>query len=195
MVDLQRDDGVPFTAMFVRHRNKSMQRSYVAQCALAYLRAQHERGVRGAVIVDMDDTLIDGNESVINGFQTMRDMYSDIFRLYNVHVVSARPDYDHGHVMDLLHSRGFYLPPDRLHLMRPEEYEGDISYVERFKWGKCVEIARLHGGVVARFGDRLWDVAHSDSPHTYLHHVKDSDCYMFVDPRQHGTVSFKLPGR
>ena len=39
------------------------------------------------------------------------------------------------------------------------------------------------GGVVARFGDKLWDVAHIDSLHTYLGHIRDRDCYVFLDPK------------
>ena len=54
--------------------------------------------------------------------------------------------------------------------------------------------SRAHSGVVARFGDKLWDVAHVDSLDTYLQHVGDRDCYLFVDPRLKGTLSAKLPG-
>ena len=59
---------------------------------------------------------------------------------------------------------------------------------------KMAKIAKEHKGVVARFGDKLWDVAHYDSLHNYLSHVCDSQCYVFFDPGLGGTFSGKLPG-
>ena len=192
------DDRVPFPAFHVRGRTKTELRSFVAEHAKLWLRTQHKRGARGAVMVDIDDTLIDGNERVEHGFQFMHELYDEAALLYPVHVVTARPDDDHGHCMRLLRDRGFAVPPDRLHMLPAHLYGRDTRHVEDFKHAAYVQIGRQHGGVVARFGDKLWDVAHRDSlrgERGYLAHVDDRDCYLFLDPALRGTMSAKLPGQ
>ena len=191
---LVEDARVPFPAYYVRYKSKTEQRMFVAFHAIQWLRFQHRRGTLGCVMVDIDDTLIDGNENVVNGFQFMKDFYQEIQAMFPMHVVTARPREDHARVMKLLLSRGFCIPPDRLHMLPTEDYGKDTSYVEDFKWTTYLAIGRAHDGVVARLGDKLWDVAHFDSLTTYLSHVADRDCYVFLDPRQKGTASFKLPG-
>lgn len=188
------DTKVPFPAFYVRYKNKTDQRMFIATHALHWIRLQHARGYRGAVMVDIDDTLIDGNENVVNGFQFMKDLYLEIATLFPLHVVTARPDDDHAKCMRLLASRGFCIPPDRLHMLPAHLYGQSHTHVETFKWNTYLKIARAHGGVVARMGDKMWDVAHYRSLETSLKHVDDKDCYVFFDPEQKGTASFKLPG-
>jgi hypothetical protein len=188
------DPKVDFRAFHVRSRSKTDMRLFVATHALPWLQHQHRRGSSGAVMVDIDDTLIDGNENVVHGFQYMKALYNEVQLLFPLYVVTARPDEDRDKVMKMLHRRGFCIPIDRLLMLPTEHYNKDLAHVERFKWRSYLEIAQAHDGVVARFGDKLWDVAHHASLHTYLSHVKDRDCYMFVDPNMKGTVSYKLPG-
>jgi hypothetical protein len=191
---LSADPTVPFPAFFVRYRTKTEQRMFVAFHALNWIRFQHKRGSTGAIMIDIDDTLIDGNESVSNGFQYMKELYHNIGILFPLHIVTARPREDHHAVMKMLLDRGFCLPPDRLHMLPTELYGQDYSHVERFKWNTFVQIGKSHGGVVARFGDKMWDVAHFQSLHGTLAHVHDRDCYIFRDPSMKGTISYKLPG-
>ena len=73
-------------------------------------------------------------------------------------------------------------------------YGKDLQHVVDFKWRTCVRIGQQHNGVVARLGDKLWDVAHPQSLTTYLKHVDDRGCYLFMDPMLRGTYSGKLPG-
>ena len=193
-MSLVADTRVPFPAYFVRYKSKTEQRMFVAYHAEQWVTYQHRRNSLGAVMVDIDDTLIDGNENVLHGFQYMKNLYEHIQTLFPLHVVTARPDEDHARVMRLLADRGFCIPPDRLHMLPTEHYGKDYSYVETFKWNTYVKIGREHNGVVARFGDKLWDVAAHESLTGYLAHVDDRDCYVFMDPAQKGTASFKLPG-
>lgn len=188
------DDRVSFPAYYVRYKSKTDQRMFIAFHAIQWIRFQHKRRTLGCVMLDIDDTLIDGNENVVNGFQFMKDLYQEIQTMFPVHVVTARPHDDHARVMKLLLSRGFCVPPDRLHMLPTEHYGKDYYYVEEFKWNTFLTIAREHNGVVARFGDKMWDVAHKQSLTSYLSHVQDRDCYIFLDPKQKGTASFKLPG-
>ena len=94
----------------------------------------------------------------------------------------------------MLAERGFSIPPDRLHMLPTKDYGKETSLVEDFKWRTCLEISRIHNGLVARFGDKLWDCAHLQALRKDLLHVPDRHCYIFRDPRMKGCVSYKLPG-
>jgi hypothetical protein len=195
---LVKDTTLHFPAYLVCSTRKTEQRQFVASHATDWLALRKASGAKGAVMVDIDDTLIDGNESVGNGFQYMKSLYEKASKLFPVHVVTARPDDEHARVMQLLSTRGFSIPPDRLHMLPAALYGEDESHVVRFKWDAYQRIRHEHGGVVARIGDKLWDVAHIESMHAdtgSLRHVRDEDCIVFSDPRQKGTVSYKLPGR
>lgn len=191
---LVEDARVNFTAYFVHDKTKTAQRRFVADHALIWLRMQHARGVRGAIYYDVDDTLIDGNDAVRNGFDDMRELFNVASDLFVVQVVTARPDDQHARVVELLNKRGFRIAASRVHCLPSALYDGPSKHVEDFKWRKYEDFVKAHGRVVARFGDRLWDVAHRDSLHTYLAHVDDRDCYIFFDPALNGTLSSKLPG-
>lgn len=192
---VEEDTRVAFPSYFVRYPTKTAQRAFVAMNALTWLNMQHKRGCKGAIMVDIDDTLIDGNEAVLHGFQDMRDLYTKASVLFPLHIVTARPREDHHSCMKMLAARGFCIPPDRLHMLPTHLYGQDTSHVEDFKWQTFLNIAKAHQGVVARFGDKMWDVAHMKALRGgYLEHVRDRDCYIFYDPALKGTASFKLPG-
>ena len=192
-VRLSADGRVDFPAYFV-HGRKVDQRRFVAQAAITWLTVQKKRGACGAIMVDIDDTLIDGHQCVQNGFQFMQELYATAGLDYPIHVVTARPDSDHASAMRMLSQRGFSIPTDRLHMLPAHLWGKETSHVERFKWRTYLTIGRMHQGVVARFGDMLWDVAHVDTLHTTLKHVHDRDCYVFLDPALGDTLSCKLPG-
>lgn len=193
-ISTHEDKNTHFALFHVKAKTKTEQRMFVAFHAYDWIRFQYKRGMAGAIMVDIDDTLIDGNESVNHGFQYMKELYNDVGVLFPVHVVTARPLEDHHIVMKMLKERGFVIPPDRLHMLPTEFYGRGNSHVENFKWKTFLAIAKQHGGVVARFGDKLWDVANAHTLHTTLAHVKDEDCCIFYDPSMKGTVSYKLPG-
>ena len=157
-------------------------------------------------MIDIDDTLINNSEKVEDGFEFMKAMYDEISLLLPIYIVTARPRNEHINVMTMLKGIGFCIPPDRLRMLPTEMYyNGNNKDVEEFKWGEYMKISRLHNGVVARLGDKMWDVAHIHSlrPESKvgrsrcildLSHVPDRACYMFMDPNLNGTVSAKLPG-
>lgn len=192
-IDIVKDKQVDFPAVFV-DGHKTEQRRVVAEYALSWITYQKGCGEKGCIIFDIDDTLIDGNENVKSGFQFMVDMYLKVHQLYPVHIVTARPDEDHAACMEMLSKKGVCIPPDRLHMLPAKLWGEDLKYVERFKWECHLTCVRLHGGVIARFGDKMWDVAHIQSLRTYLKHVEDKHCYIFFDPFLRGTLSGKLPG-
>ena len=193
-ITIHPDEKVLFPAFTIRGKNKTELREFVAEHGLLWLEHQKTQGVKGCVMVDIDDTLIDGRELVHNGFQFMEHLYHTANRWFPIHVVTARPDDDKENVIDLLHKRNFMVDPDRLHCLPAHLYGRSTRHVEEFKFGKFQELTKLHDLVVARFGDKLWDSAHISSLDTYLSHVRDKECYIYWDPQMPGTLSAKLPG-
>ena len=127
--------------------------------ALLWLGYQFKRGIQGAVVFDIDDALIDGNETVHHGFNFMVELYDTVFQWFPVHVVTARPDDQHAVVMEMLKERGLCIPPDRLHMLPQELYGLSTRHVEEFKWKVHERLVAQHKFVVGRFDDKLWDVA------------------------------------
>lgn len=194
-MDICQDTKVSFPCFLLKTpKKKTEQRKYIAEISMSWIRLQKHRCASGAIMLDIDDTLIDGNECVHNGFQFMHYLFTESSALYPIHLVTARPDDTHSITMKLLKKRGFLIPPDRLHMLPAKLYGKGSTHVEEFKWRTFIEIGQQHHGVVAKFGDKLWDVAHIDSLHTYLSHIQDKDCCIFLDPAQNGTMSAKLPG-
>jgi hypothetical protein len=189
------DPAVNFPAYFVRASTHTALRRFVASHGLLWLRCMKARGAKGAVVYDIDDTILDGNEQVVRGFEQMRVLFEEAFQLFPVHVVTARPRIDHDKCMRMLRDRGFHISPDRLHMLPTHLYDRSTRHVEDFKWAVHQKLVADHGAVLAKFGDKLWDVAHRSSLRSYLGHVSDADCYLFWDPRLNGTLSAKLPGR
>lgn len=194
MVTLSFDPRVDFPAAFVQAKTKTEKRKFVADHALLWIRDMKRRGATGCLMFDIDDTIINGNEAVTHGFEQIKELYNEASQYYPVYIVTARPDSEHDNVMALLRKLGFAIPPDRLHMLPEALYDGPSDHVVDFKWQCFLDMAQKHGGCVARFGDRKWDVAHRDSLDTYLDHVRHADCYIMRDPALRGTVSYKLPG-
>ena len=188
------DENLPFPFYTVKCKTKKEQRQYVASHANMWLSLQKKRGAKGAVMIDIDDTLIDSNGNVRGGFEHMKELYLSKSLDFPFHIVTARPDDDHEYVMGMLSRRGFHVPPDRLHMLPAQHYGKAYSYVEDFKWKTFLKIAQQHSGCVARFGDKMWDVAHFEALKSYLSHVDDKQSCIFLDPSQKGCVSYKLPG-
>jgi hypothetical protein len=188
-------DRAGFPSSFYINGNKTDQRTAVADHALLWLRIMKNMKRTGCIMVDIDDTLIDGNEAVHNGFQFMRVFYCAASQLYPLHMVTARPDSDHAAVIEMMWDRGYCIPPDRLHMLPAHLYGKTTRHVEEFKFKKSKEIAAMHNGLLVRVGDKLWDVTHLDTMDKGgLHHVADKDSYVFIDPLQPKTASYKLPG-
>lgn len=195
VVRLEPDPKVSFASYFVRAKNKTEAREFVGLHALAWCRLQHKRRAQGALIFDIDDTVLDGHERVAHGFPLMQTLFHEAGMLFPVYFVTARPDDQHANVMRMLKDRDFVVPPDRLYMLSKRAYDhGTAADIEEFKFRSYCEIAKRHGGVVARLGDKAWDCHHLNALHTYLAHVRDEDCHICRDPALKGTVSYKLPG-
>ena len=188
------DNTFDFPVYSVQGGTKAEQRQYIAEYAISWLMLQKKRGVYGAIMIDIDDTILDGRQMVQNGFELMKTLFDVAVCFFPIHIVTARPDSEKDYVIRMLQERGFTIPFDRLHLLQEAWYGKGDEFVERYKLDMFIRIANMHNGCVARFGDRLWDVAHIDALHTYMKDVSNRSCYIFKDRRLRGTLSFKLPG-
>lgn len=192
---LEIDTAANFPCFIVKGRCKSEKRRFLALACLDWLKfCKQHLHCQGAIMVDIDDTLVDGNQNIKNGFEFMKLMMDDTSLNFPIHIVTARPLEQHKYVMRMLQDRKICIPPDRLHMLPSHLWGKGDAHVEKFKWETFVLISKLHKGVAARFGDRLWDVAHIDALKTYQKHISEKDCCLFIDPKLRGTMSAKLPG-
>ena len=197
------DKRVPFPAHFICDQSIQAKRQMIARIGMSWLRLQKERGAQGFIMFDIDETIVDNNENVIHGFEYMRELFNEYHSKFPIHFVTARPHTDHAYVIDMLAKKKFSISPERLHMLPAEQYNKDEKYTIAFKWETFLEISKMHGGCVARFGDQLWDVAHCHYDNatsqykvdTSLSHVQYKDCYVYYDPKLKGTMSCKMPGK
>lgn len=147
-----------------------------------------------AVVLDIDDTLVDRQEKLNDGFQFMAEFFKDA-RMHGVsmHFVSARPESTRGEVLRLLNAACCGVDSRNLWLMTDRAYDsGDMDKVVSFKDASYKAIRRDHT-VIARFGDRLWDIARPKVVGTKLSALDDRSCFVCVDST-HWCLSAKLPG-
>lgn len=181
--------------------SKTAKREFVATVGLLWLQYQKRRGRRGAVVFDIDDTLIDYRDKVESGFDAMVDLFQFAARHFCTYVVTARPfeagrqgEEDVQYVHDLLRERGIVLPRERLYLMPLHEYNKGGDATEAYKTRTTESIRRREGVILARFGDKMWDCVASSGLHGagQYTHVSDGDAYLGRDGH---TVFGKLPGQ
>ena len=153
---------------------------FIAFHAIQWIRFQRQRRTLGCVMVDIDDTLIDGN-SVVNGFQFMKDLYQEIQTMFPVHVVTARPDEDHARVMKLKLSRGFCIPPDHLQGSHRALRQGLLVHW-RSSMNTFLKIARAQRCGRAFRRQNVGRRAQTESDR--VPRTQDKDCCVFLDPRQ-----------
>ena len=112
------DPTITFPAYFIKNvKTKRDKRDFIAEVGMSWLQIQHMRGARGGIMVDIDDTLINTQENVLQGFESMLKMYQKAFRKFPIHIVTARPDDTHEIVLDLLNRRGYSVGVGSLHML------------------------------------------------------------------------------
>ena len=149
---------------------------------------------------DIDDTLIDDDQKVQKGFEHMRELFLICKTLkFPVYVVTARPDDDEEYVYGMMGRRGMHIEDKHLHMLPAKQYnEKDDDkrdkFITNFKFGVYLDLVKKHDRVLARFGDKFWDVTHKITIERDLGHLPDTTCLIFRDRLQGMCVSYKLPG-
>ena len=122
-----KDDATSFPSFIVKGKTLTDKRAFIADAAKTYLGALHKATRKGAVMFDIDDTLIDGHERCQHGFDAMASLYNTLESMYPIHVVTARPDDTKVKTLETLKKRGLVVPVDRLHIptdvFRPSGHE------------------------------------------------------------------------
>ena len=186
---------------------RKMIRQFIAHMSITYMRFLHNTGHRGAIVYDIDDTLVtsvprsDEDSGYIDGFEYLNEMFHSVRDLFTVYIVTARPDSDKVHVMNMLKRNNIIIDPDRLRMVPEDDYHnGPSDVTQKVKWEEHLKIDRecrtRNETILAKFGDRLWDVANIDSLSTYLKHIPHNSAYVFWDthPEMRGCMSCKLVG-
>lgn len=177
--------------------SKFAKRTLVAEVGMVWIRSvlaaqQHRSTAKPpAIIFDIDDTLCDSTE---RGFDHMIRLFQMARRnSLRLHVISARPEGTRRVVLELLNRLCVGVDSENLYLMTEEEYStGGPAITTNFKHTNYEKVATKHT-VIARFGDRIWDVARPEVIKSKLSGCKDEDSFFCVDPK-YFYLSAKLPG-
>tara|TARA_B100001540_G_C15769579_1_gene625677 strand:- start:181 stop:771 length:591 start_codon:yes stop_codon:yes gene_type:complete len=179
---------------------KSASRYEIAQILKCWFAYHNHIRSRGAIVVDLDDTLINHQQRVTEGFEHIRNALIDASHNFPFYVVTARPVEDHADVLRMVRKLGFHLADRRLYMMKTEEYyETDPKkrdrFSEAFKWESAIEIEENEGRLLLRMGDRLWDaIPNPGKNEAKFSHIDDRQPFLFFDV-VHQTLCVKLPGR
>ena len=189
----------PYSCYRVDATSKRQKLEVIALVAKLWLRgyglAECSREHTPAIVYDVDETLIDGNQRVSGGYRRIREVFDEGRRAgFSTHLVTARPRSSRRDVLELLERERIVVDSSNLWMMDDGEWErNDPRDVKRFKYDSFKKIRKQHGSVVARFGDRLWDICRPDHADTCLRDVQDKECVLFFDPGQ-GCLCSKMPG-
>ena len=178
--------------------SKTTSRFEIAQILRGWFTYHNQKRSKGAIIVDLDDTLINHQQRVAEGFEHIRNALIDASHNFPFYVVTARPVEDHAVVLRMVRNLGFHLADSRLYMMDTEEYretDPDRShrFQENFKWSSADKIEQREGRILLRMGDRLWDAVPNPGMNEHkFKHIEDKQPFLFFDP-VHRTLCVKLP--
>lgn len=199
--DVQKQPGVRDSkkwAILLRGTAKQPKRECLALIGKQWIQEilRTQQPLTPAIVLDIDDTLVDGDERVEDGFQQMADMVTCArLKGVSIHFVSARPESTAEDVLKLLHQARCAVDKRNLWLMNDKEYDSkNMKYVIRFKNKSYTDI-RKQNRVIARFGDRLWDIARPVIVDRSLStsELNDRSCFVTIDPT-HLCLCAKMPG-
>ena len=157
-----------------------------------WLSLQLKRGIKGCIIFDIDDTVIEEKD------EKLIDPIANIFKKYRdlgvpVIFVTARPNVrgNKKETENMLKKRGLdgYSGLDLI----PERSDD----VDAFKFERRNYYYKKYGNVLARIGDQYWDSI--TPPHTLkgdtelLKNMSSKRCFILFHPKL-SEVSVKLPG-
>ena len=130
------------------HGSRKKQRQDLMEYLDKYLRHCDRTKCKGALIFDIDDTLVDHRERPI---REVYDTYQKFRHRFPTYIVTARPSCYRKETEDML--RRNQITYDKLFLLPPREEHDPGLY----KWRLRRQIAKKHGRVLAACGDQSWD--------------------------------------
>lgn len=114
--------------------------NYLSHCA--------RRNIKGALVFDIDETLIDEQDRDI---RDVIQLYKRFRHTFPTYIITARPDRYRRYTKDQLerHHIDCY---KRLFLLPNDTHPG------KFKWNTRKHIEAVEGRILATVGDQMWDV-------------------------------------
>lgn len=192
----------PVNANFVMTKIEgtvSEQRKKTMQWLDLWLTHEIKKGRRGALIFDIDETVI---ENTNNGEVLIKPV-ADLYKKYRdmglpVYFITARPSVrGNKQETEKMLSRMGLGGYRNIYLLSKEFYDQGHMGVHKFKHSKRIEVLNICKDVLVRVGDMAWD---SLPPSTtfrndtsILKKIKNEDSYIIFHPKQN-EVSIKLPG-
>lgn len=143
-----------------------------------YLRHCLRTGVHGALVFDIDDTLIFARSSSL--IPDVAAIYKKYSRHFPTYVVTARSNKWEAETAEQLHRHG--LDGYRKLLLLPDADRADPGV---FKWRSRCDIRRKHGRVLAAVGDQAWDATPWPIP--------DALADLDAPSRRHGSLIHTAP--
>ena len=165
---------------------------YVMAWFDAWMRFQAKCGTRGAVVFDIDDTLVDGNEERIHPVARAYRLCQEYgFRCC---IVTARPESveNRRETMQMLNGHGvsnwesFYMMPSSIKVK-------DVAHISHYK-RSCRDDIETRHRIVANVGDMWHDIVRFPltGATRIIDTCKDQDCAVLFPPMSHGEVAIKL---
>ena len=158
-----------------------------------WLQYKMKQGANGALIFDIDETVITLEETEI---KPMCALFRKYRKLFNCYFITARPRTHKSFMdtmrvlkkLDLLGFKDIYFMPKRSYDAKRDDYVLKYKFETR---NKVCE--RENGSVLVRFGDMVWDIV-STSKNKKIDNLLDTqDCAIVFVPGLNGEVGVKLP--
>ena len=143
---------------------KTQQRKHLMEYLDRYLNHCKRTRRKGAMIFDIDDTLIDARDNLIPEVVHIFNKFNTVFPTY---ILTARPSRGRASTERML--RNFNLKYDKLIMLPPSEEDDPGLY----KWKRRCRIAKMHDRVLVACGDQAWDALPWPAPVTLKYLVRN----------------------
>ena len=191
MVEFQPHDADIVVATVVSG-TESQRIKYLMTWFEYWIRFQARCGVRGAIVFDIDNTLVDDDEKRIGPVVRAYRLCQHLGFLCAI--VTARPDgpMNRKETMKMLRSHGvddwesFYMMPNSIKIK-------DTEHISAYKRAARESIASRHR-IVANLGDMWHDLLRFPlhESHRIVKMLSHGDCGVLFPARSHGEVAIKL---
>ena len=182
----------------VRGGTRRAKTSLVVHWLRAWLEAKAASSTRGAVVFDIDKTLVDEDEAAITA---VTSLYQYCQRYFQCYIVTARPDVPGNRRLTeqmlaantVRRWRKLYMMPENVHARITDE-DSLREVVSRYKYAARCDIASRAGRILASISDTWHDlVRYPLTRGDVVADLSDDDCAIFFPRGSHGEAAAKLP--
>ena len=181
---------------YVKGGSRIQKQRFVMKWLNDWLRFQKNLGKDGAIVFDIDDTLVDGEDDDIKHSSVVK-VYRSCQKLgFKCCIITARPEVDgnRSETIRMLHSHGindweslYMMPPNTKHT---------TEHISTYKFLARQDLRnRYH--IIANVGDMWHDLVRMpfSGAHKKLGNPTVQDCAVLFPKRSYADVAVKLSGR